>query len=103
MEINVKEIFERANIKQIRAFLLDGGGKIDDNCYGTYKERIERDSEDIVYTLKRLSKDHENGNEKFEEAMNDLSQALQTCRDIYSEMGMLIGAKLLFQLLCESE
>jgi len=99
MEINVKEIFKRADIKQIRSFLLDGDGEFDDDCYGTYEERLNRNSEDIINTLRNIiSKDGENVNE-LHDAMRELTVAFLTYRDVFSEIGMKVGARLLFQLL----
>ena len=72
MQVNIKEIFERADIKQFRQFLL-GGVKTDENCYGTYQERLDRDSEDIIYTLKRILKDSDDKDNKLNESMDDLS------------------------------
>ena len=98
MEIEIKEIFERADMKQIREFIL-GKGIIAENYYGTYQERLDRDSEDILYALKRLSKD----NNQLNEATQELTEAFLTYRDVFSEIGMKIGARLLFQLLYESD
>ena len=98
MEIEIKEIFERADIKQIREFIL-GKGIIADNYYGTYQERLDRDSEDIFYALKRLSKD----DAQFNESAQELTQTFFAYRDVFTEIGMKIGARLLYQLLLKDE
>jgi hypothetical protein len=100
MEIKIEEIYARADIKQIRKFLLDSK-VIDECCYGTYENRLYRDSEDVIYALKRLCKSDEK--EELGEVMGDLDAALSAYRDVYTEIGMRIGARLLFQLLCEDE
>ena len=99
MEINTKEIFERADIKHFREFVLKEN-IISNNSYGTYQERLGRDSEDIINSLKRNLKDDEN-NSPFSEAMEELTIAFFTYRDVYLEIGIKIGARLLLQLLYE--
>ena len=98
MEIVIKEIFERADMKQIREFIL-GKGIIAENYYGTYQERLDRDSEDILYTLKRCLKEEDQLNE----AMQELHEAFFAYRDVFTEIGMKVGARLLFQLLYEEK
>ena len=98
---HIEQIFERADIQQIRAFLLDNT-VIAGNSHGTYQERLNMDSEDIIDTLKNLSKN--SGDEKQpEEAMRDLRVALASYRDVFTEIGMKAGARLLYQLLHEGE
>jgi len=98
MEINIKEIFERADIKQFREFILKET-IILNNSYGTYQERIDRDSEDILYALKRLSND----DTQLSESSQELTEALFAYRDVFTEIGIKIGARLLLQLLYEHE
>jgi len=99
MEIDIDKIFERADIKHIREFLI-GESVIFNDYDGTYQSRLDRNSEDIFYALKRLSKDDE---KQLGEATDDLILALMTYRDVYSEIGMKIGARIMFQLLYENE
>lgn len=101
MEYKIKEIFERADIKQIREFLI-GGTIVANDYYGTYEERLDRNSEDIVFALKRITKD-DTDDSRFNEATNDLILALMTYKEVYSEIGMKIGARLMFQLLFEDD
>ena len=98
MGINVNEIYKRADIKQFREFLISGG-TLDENCYGTYQERLDRDTKDIKYALTRLSKNH--ASEKLEDAIEDLLLALATYQDVFTEIGMKVGARLMFQFLCD--
>jgi hypothetical protein len=97
----MKDIFERTDIKQFREFLFEGGA-IEKDFYGTYKERLDRDSEDIIYALKRFTKGNEN-DDQFNEAMKELTFAFITYRDVFTEIGMKIGARLLYQLLYQDE
>jgi len=101
MEINTEGIFERADIKQIREFIT-GGSITANDFHGTYRERIDKNSEDIIYALKRLAKDYPAENQ-LNEAINDLFLALYTYRDVYSEIGMKIGARIMFQLLFQDD
>jgi len=102
MENYINKIFERAHIKNIRRFLLEGREADEDT--GTYEERIDSNSEDIIYTLIRLIKNkNDSSDEKLDDAMDNLTTALLTYRDVFTEIGMKIGAKLLFQLLFQNE
>ncbi|MCL2772530.1 MAG: hypothetical protein FWD71_04190 [Oscillospiraceae bacterium] len=95
-----KEIFDRADIKQLRKFLLESGGT-DNDCYGTYQERLDRNSEDIMYALIRLSKTSREENQP-QAATDDLTAALLTYRDVFTEIGMKVGARLMFQLMYQN-
>jgi len=101
IKINVKEILERADIKRIREFILDDV-IIADNYDGTYQERIDRDSEEIIYALEKLSKENTEKNHP-DETMQDFKIALFAYRDVFTEIGMKIGARLLYQLLHEND
>jgi len=103
IKINAKEIFERADIKHVREFIL-GKDIIAKNYYGTgtYQERLDRDSEDIIYAIQRLSKESAEENQS-DKAMQDLEIALLAYRDVFTEIGMKIGARFLFQLLYQEE
>ena len=97
MEIKTKEIFEKANIRHFREFLFGGPTVANDYC-GTYEERLCRDREDIINSLKRYLKDEN----QFNETANDLTLVLMTYRDVYTEIGMKIGAKIMFEFLSEA-
>jgi len=98
METKIKEIFERADIRQIRDFLV-GGAIVANDDYGTYKDRLDRNSEDVINSLRLYLKDEE----QYNETTNDLYLALYTYRDVYSEIGMKVGARILFQLLFQND
>ena len=98
MTINAKEIFSRMDIQQIRSFVLNGVDSMEMyNC--TYDERLEKGNALMIKRLKKLYKNED----KFSDATDDLCYALLVNSEIYTEIGMKIGARLLLQLLYEND
>jgi len=91
---NIEEIFERANLQQIREFLLTGmeRDKID---HRTYNERLEKDSHDILERIKNISKN----DSEFDRIFSEFLEAKITYTEVFLEIGMKVGARLMFQLL----
>jgi len=89
-----KRLVDRMDLQQIRAFLLNGEetGEIFSE---TYEKRIENGERAIHERLEQIYKD---GNE-LDEALVDLYEALTTYEQVYTEIGMKLAAKLIFQLL----
>lgn len=90
----VKNIFKRMDIQQLRAFLLNGTENFEiENI--TYGEKL-RDGSDSIY--KRLECLYQDETE-LDKAVADLSTALTVYEEVYTEIGMKFGARILFQLL----
>ena len=94
---NIKDIFKRMDIQEIRNFLVENGQSYIGNDPRPYNIRLEEESEDIINRLKLCCKNEE----EFNEALNKFSNAAQTFQDVFTEIGMKAGARLLFQLLCQ--
>ena len=94
----VREAFTRGNIQHLREFILDGAELIDEEGE-PYHVRLENGSGPIYNRLKNLCQ----GEEELGKAHTDLSEALSAYKDVYMEVGMKIGARLLYQLLILDE
>jgi hypothetical protein len=99
MSTNTKEIFDRMDIQQIRSFLLEGLDAIE-ICNISYEQRLKESSK---LMLKRLEAIYgENANE-LSNAADEFYAALNVYSDVYTEIGIKAGARLLNQLLYENE
>ena len=94
----IKEMFARADIQQIREFLISGLD-LDDLDKKTYGERLEKESASIVKRIKSIAKDEN----ELDEIYSEFSGATDEYMQVFTEIGMKIGARLLFQLLLENE
>ena len=88
----ISEIFTRADIQQIREFLLHG---VEENTVDPrpYKERIE--SAHIAFTT-RLHRDYPNEKD-FEEITEPIYDYVTATQEVYMEIGLQIGAILAAQ------
>lgn len=84
-------IMKRANVMELRAFLLDGAelGEIDSR---SYEERL-----DSAYKL--LGK-HYTFSDGYSADDDEVIEALAIFQDVYTEIGMRAGAKIALELLC---
>ena len=89
----IREAVVRANIQDIRAFLLCG---VEEYIYRdeTYVTWLKKECNPIYKRLEALCTDEK----KLDEAVNDLSQALTAYQSVYMEIGMKAGARLSYQL-----
>ena len=88
----IQHIFDRAQLPNLRAFLLDGV-ELFDSEPATYAQRL-RDSTDCA--LEALRRYFPDGCEPLEEA---LVRAAGTAGEVYMEIGLQVGAMLVAQLL----
>ena len=90
----VKNAFARMNLWQIRAFVL----------YGTEQNNPPDEPYDVrLKTATAPIYNRINGiyttPSELTEASNDISIALSACEEVYMEIGMKLGARLIYQLL----
>ncbi len=90
----VDKIFERMNLSQLRNFMINAVDDISENP-STYEERLKTCSNRIY---ERLNKIYPDGDE-LDMAAADLSDALVAYEEVYMEIGMKAGARIIFQLL----
>jgi len=92
-----KRIFERMDIRQIRAFFLYGVGDLETDSR-SYGQRLKEESAPLHKKLEELYPDEEERDGIF----GDISQALTAYEQAYFEIGIKAGARLIFQLLFEA-
>ncbi len=90
----IKSAFERMKLFQIRSFLLNGTDDFGCDIH-PYHDTIEEGCSPIRKRLERIYPD----GEELDEAADDLCQALNAYEQVYTELGMKAGARILFQLL----
>jgi hypothetical protein len=92
----VNNIFKRANLQQIRSFLLSGA-EITDIDVLSYHKRLDDGCEGIVALLESLNLPQEQHNKAF----NGLASALGAYEEVYTEIGMKVGARIVRQLMTD--
>lgn len=87
------EIFERANLQDIREFLLHGVEAVEYNAKG-YKERIDESHRNVNDMICRKFPDMKE-NEKIMDTVLDYGSDIQ---DVYMEIGLQCGFILAMQI-----
>ena len=101
IDTNGKEMLKRADLRQIINFILDAEEYIaPETNNNTNDERLTERCNPMLERLEAIYKDN---SDEFENALGDYVTAIVTYRDIFAEIGMKAGARLLYQLLCENE
>ncbi|MCL2545372.1 MAG: hypothetical protein FWE77_05575 [Clostridia bacterium] len=88
------EILQRANVRQIRAFLLHGVEDLETDTRPP-AQRLKEESRPIYARLEALYPD----GDALDEALYDLSRALAAYAATYLELGIIAGARLARQML----
>ena len=92
------QAYARMNLPQIRSFILTG--ETEKTQHGAnYEERLDEASEPVYDRINRLYPSAREATEP----TNELSHALSTFQEVYFEIGMKAGARLLYQLMMEDE
>ena len=96
--IQYSEIFARTELQRVLGFISDGAGdsSINDEPYNI------RLSKATSHILTRLEGIYPNADE-MDNAQSDLNQALAAYKNVYMEIGMKTGVRLLHQLLSSNE
>jgi hypothetical protein len=93
----ITEIFSRINLHNLREFLLYGAELERDNAKGkTYEERLDEVSNPLNNRLTSL---YANNEPERDIAISEYCCALNAHDDVYMEIGMKAGARLVYQLL----
>jgi hypothetical protein len=90
----IKDAYARMDLPKLRSFLLYGQENFNEDVT-PYREALEQRSDPIFKRLEGLYPD----NKEFDKAAADLSDALTAYQNVYMELGMKAGARLIFQLL----
>ena len=99
MENHINKIFERADLQQIRHFLMTGTSPRDDKDMRDYNMRLENDSEEIINRFRRIYKDGET--DEYDNALSEFAEAAAAYQNVFFEIGMKIGARILVQLILQ--
>ena len=90
----IDKILQRADLRQIRAFLLHGVEDLEPEA-PVSAQRLKDESQPIYSRLKALYDDED----AYDEAIADLARALAAHEETYLELGVMAGARLARQLL----
>ncbi|MCL2773657.1 MAG: hypothetical protein FWD71_09935 [Oscillospiraceae bacterium] len=93
----IKEYFTRMSLQQFRGFLLTGTQQ--DSNPRPYEQRLKEDSQLLYDRMKRLYPDEK----EYSKAANDIADAITAYEDVFLEIGMKAGARLLLNLLFEDD
>jgi len=94
----IEAAFARTDLRQIRAFILQGTEDINVKDE-SYKTRLEQCDNAIIKRLESIYSDAT----ELDKAYADLSVATTVHQEVYMELGMKLGARLLYQLLVSEE
>ena len=89
----IKQAFARMNLEQLRALILSGTEDLIPQCE-SYAVRLTNASDPIYARINSLYTKHE-----LTDATNEISKAVNTFQEVYFEIGMKAGARLVHQLL----
>ena len=98
IKVNVEEIMNRVNLLHIRSFIFERNSEplASELDSLTYNQRLYESSILLQERLRKVYKDDRN---ELEDAEIEYMAAMRAHSDVYAELGMKIGARLLFQLL----
>ncbi|MCL2773680.1 MAG: hypothetical protein FWD71_10050 [Oscillospiraceae bacterium] len=101
MEINLKEIFTRLNLQYIRGFAFEMNPEPIDTEFDNlpYEERLEKGSALLLKRFKELYKDDPKSRS---DVMLEFFTAVRVYSDVYAEIGIQAGARLLYQLISQN-
>lgn len=88
----IEEIFNRTNIQDIRCLLLDGIDNFHQN--GTYEDRLKEAEKPVKELLDKIASPNEQSN-----AMDIIFHYATLTQEVYMEIGLQCGARLITQLL----
>ncbi len=94
--MNFSELLQRANLNCIEDFLINGSESFDKPSEKTYSERLaEAQKKVTAFFQARYTDIHE-----YDEIAGYFHEQARVFQDVYFEIGLILGAKIAFQL-CE--
>ena len=93
----ITDTFSRMDLQRLREFMVYGtsGSALEAEAYQAYDKRLKESSDPIYNRLRSIYPNESDMNE----AATDLSEALSVRDEVYMEIGMKAGARLIYQLL----
>ena len=94
----ITKTFERMDLPRIREYLQYGASEhvLEPEAYEAYNTRLKRAGEGIYARINGL---YTENSDEHTEAINDLTEVLAAHGEVYMEIGMKAGARLIYQLL----
>lgn len=95
---NFQEIIKRVHIQEIRSFMLDGidlSSWSDKPIEESYEDRLQKGEAPLWEFMENLYPD----GDKKDEIYDLLSKAIITNQEVYTELGIRLGANLILELL----
>ena len=97
----INEAFARISLEQVRAFILTGAkDNHQQDKDEQYSTRILKASDPIYNRINALYSDNK---AEREAATNEITNAVSAFQEVYMDIGMKAGARLLYQLMVEDE
>ena len=90
----IQEAFARMNLTQIHNFILCGAGDFGED-HQSYKDRLKDGTTPIYNRLREIYPDDAD----WQKADRELTDVLSAYEQVYMELGMKAGARLVYQLL----
>ncbi|MCQ5130994.1 hypothetical protein NE562_15115 [Butyricicoccus faecihominis] len=95
----IEQTFNRANLQVVRGLLINDIGDLNSIDKRRYKQKIDEDSAPMWRYLETTYPDRA----KLDAVFMDISKAITAYQDVYFEIGLKCGARLLHQLLMERD
>ena len=95
----ITKAFARMDLWQIMAFVLYGHEQKNNPANDTYDEQLKKATAPIFSRLESLYPTQS----ELTEASNDIAKALSAYEEVYMEIGMKLGARLVYQLLITND
>ena len=95
MSYYIKDTFARMDLQQIREFLMYGTELDEKEAAVPYEIRLKNASDPIYKRINSLYPEID----EHTKACNDIAQAITAFEEVYMEIGMKAGARLIYQLL----
>jgi len=98
---HINEIFDRISLEQIRAFILTGVKSNHQHLKDEQYSLRLKNASDPIYN--RINSLYANDRGEREEATDEITEAVSAFQEVYMDIGMKAGARLLYQLMVEDE
>lgn len=98
MQIEFEQVLKRADIQQLRSFLLYGQ-PCAESAQASYLERIEKPQQAVMEFIQAQYPDRQT----FEPIQDVVLDAISAFKDVFLELGMQAGIKLMLQPLDERD
>ena len=89
-------LLRRANLNSLETFLLNGGEALRESDMKTYSERLEKANKRLSVFLTSVCDD--TNIEEYDKISGEMYEQIAVYEDVYFEVGLIMGAKIAFQI-----